>query len=98
MRRFIKNLLMSCIALLLCNSNAWGFDIENGKALHDANCLRCHQESMYTRKNSIIHNYQELRERISQCELSAELTWFDDEVDDVTAYLNDAFYHFNMDK
>ena len=98
MRRFIKILLMSCITVLLCNSNAWSLDIANGKALHDANCLRCHQESMYTRENSIINNYQELRERISQCELGAELTWFDEEIDDVTAYLNDQFYKFNMEK
>ena len=78
--------------------NVSAADIENGKALHDANCKRCHQESIYTRENSLIHSYTELRERISQCELSAELTWFDEEIDDVTAYLNQAFYKFEMEK
>ena len=98
MKILFKTLSFACITLLLCVSNAWGFDIENGKTLHDANCKRCHQESIYTRENSLIHSYAELRERISQCELSAELTWFDDEVDDVTAYLNQAFYKFEMEK
>ena len=71
-------------------------DLENGKSLHDENCLRCHNESKYIRKNRMIKNFQQLHERIKQCELMAELTWFDEEIDDVAAYLNTEFYHFNL--
>ena len=73
-------------------------DLENGKSLHDENCLRCHDESKYTRKNRIVKNFQQLYERIKQCELMAELTWFDEEIADVTAYLNNQFYYFNLEK
>ena len=73
-------------------------DLENGKSLHNENCLRCHDESKYTRKNRIVKNFQQLHERIKQCELMTELTWFDEEIDDVTAYLNNQFYHFNLEK
>jgi cytochrome c553 len=73
-------------------------DLENGKSLHDENCLRCHDESKYTRKDRMIKNYQQLHERIKNCELMAELTWFDEEIDDVTAYLNNQFYRFNLEK
>ena len=73
-------------------------DLENGKSLHDDNCLRCHDESKYTRKNRIVKNFQQLYERIKQCELMAELTWFDEEIADVTAYLNKQFYYFNLEK
>ena len=73
-------------------------DLENGKSLHDENCLRCHDESKYTRKNRIVKNFQQLYERIKQCELMAELTWFDEEIADVTAYLNNKFYYFNLEK
>ena len=73
-------------------------DLENGKSLHDENCLRCHDESKYLRKNRIIKNFQQLHERIRQCELTTELTWFDEEVDDVAAYLNNQFYHFDIEK
>ncbi len=73
-------------------------DLENGESLHDENCLRCHDESKYTRKNRMIKNYQQLYERIKNCELMAELTWFDEEIDDVTAYLNNQFYRFNLEK
>ena len=73
-------------------------DLENGKSLHDENCLRCHDESKYTRKNRIVKNFQQLYERIKQCELMAKLTWFDEEIADVTAYLNNQFYYFNLEK
>ena len=73
-------------------------DLENGKSLHDGNCLRCHDESKYTRKNRIVKNFQQLYERIKQCELMAELTWFDEEIADVTAYLNNQFYYFSLEK
>jgi hypothetical protein len=73
-------------------------DIENGKILHDENCLRCHNETQYTRENRIVNSFDELRERISLCELSAEMAWFGEEIDDVTAYLNNAFYHFDLEK
>ena len=73
-------------------------DLENGKSLHDENCLRCHDESRYTRKERMVKNFQQLHERIKNCELMAELTWFDEEIDNVTAYLNNQFYHFNLEK
>ena len=83
---------------MLSMSNVWAVDIENGKALHDANCKRCHNENVYTRKDRLIHSYDALRERIIQCELMAEMAWFDEEIDDVVAYLNQAFYKFTDDK
>ena len=73
-------------------------DLENGKSLHNENCLHCHDESKYTGKNRMVKNFQQLHERIKQCELMTELTWFDEEIDDVTAYLNNQFYHFNLEK
>jgi len=73
-------------------------DLENGKLLHDENCMRCHNESKYTRKDRMIKNFQQLHERVKNCELMAELTWFDEEIDDVTSYLNNQFYHFKLEK
>lgn len=98
MKYLNKRVLINSIILLLLCLPVHAVDIENGKALHNENCLRCHNESKYTRKNRIVNSFDELRERISQCELSAELTWFDEEIDDVTAYLNNAFYHFDLEK
>jgi mono/diheme cytochrome c family protein len=93
-----KIVLVNFITLLLFSLPVQAVDIENGKALHNENCMRCHNESQYTRENRIVNSFDELRTRISQCEIMAELAWFDEEIDDVTAYLNNAFYHFNLEK
>ena len=90
--------LVNFLTLMLFNSPIQAFDISNGKALHDENCFACHNESQYTRQDRIVTNYEKLRARVMQCELMLELAWFDEEVDDVTAYLNQAFYKFNPKK
>ena len=93
-----KLVLVNFITLLLFSLPVQAVDIENGKTLHNENCLRCHNETNYTRENRIVNSFEGLRERISLCELSAEMAWFDEEIDDVTAYLNHAFYHFDLEK
>lgn len=67
----------------------------DGKQLHDANCVSCHTPEIYTRDDRIVNNYRQLQERVRQCELANELTWFDEEIDAVTTYLNNSFYHFD---
>ncbi len=93
-----KIVLVNSITLLLFSLPVQAVDIENGKTLHNENCVRCHNETPYTRENRIVNSLDELHTRISQCELSAELAWFDEEINDVTAYLNNAFYRFNLEK
>ena len=92
------NKLLIIIFVCLLSVNSFAFDVENGKALHEENCTRCHDSTRYTRADRKIQNYEKLRARVSQCELMLELAWFDEEVDDVTAYLNNQFYHFDLDK
>lgn len=65
-----------------------------GKQLHDQYCVKCHDTSIYTRPDRIIKNFQELQNRVRQCEISNQLTWFDEEINAVVLYLNDNFYHF----
>lgn len=83
----------SIFAMSVC----YGQDISNGKRLHDAHCLQCHTADIYTRENRIVNSYDGLKQRIRQCELSDGLAWFDEEINDVAAYLNTAFYKFPAD-
>lgn len=98
MKFLATNILGSVLISILLISPTQAFDIENGKALHDENCVRCHDTSIYTRADRKTKSYDLLRERVVQCEIMTELIWFDEEIDDVTAYLNKAFFHFNPEK
>ena len=69
-------------------------DSGTGKKLHDEHCTRCHTPDIYTREHRIVNSYAELAERVRQCELSNELTWFDEEINAVVNYLNSTYYHF----
>lgn len=70
---------------------------ENGKRLHDANCTRCHDSDIYTRPKRIVNSLEELKKRVTQCELSAELTWFEEDINDVVLYLDENYYKFPLE-
>ena len=74
-------------------------DVDHGKALHDANCTRCHIEmkggdgsALYTRADRKVKSPAELEAQVRRCESNLNLLWFDEDVADVTEYLNEAFY------
>ena len=72
--------------------------LEQGKQLHNANCVSCHDTSVYTRKNRMIKGYESLKTQVQRCATNLNKPWFDDEVDAVAAYLNVNFYQFKLEK
>ena len=69
-------------------------DIEHGRQLQVQSCQRCHDDSIYTRKDSIIYSYKALVNRVHFCESMAHAGWDEHDFDDVIAYLNQRFYKF----
>ena len=82
-------LLLSALAMPL-----YAADIENGADLHFENCTGCHQQEVYTRSDRRVTDLALLGRQVRFCKDNLSLTWFDDEVDDVIAYLNKNYYHF----
>lgn len=94
---FNLRVLLLCL-LAVVSSPSFAADIENGKALHNENCVRCHQPEIYTREKRMVNSYAELHEQVRQCEIMAEMGWFEEEIDDVTTYLNETYYKFEQYK
>jgi cytochrome c553 len=92
MKTLHKLLLM--ILLAGASTLAGAADIAHGKALQQENCMSCHGNAVYTREDRKITSLAGLEKQVRRCELSLGLKWFDEEVADVVAYLNDAFYKF----
>ena len=69
-------------------------DIENGDDLHFENCTGCHQESIYTRDDRNVQSMERLGLQVRFCKDTLELSWFDEDVDDVVEFLNQNYYHF----
>ena len=86
------------IATLLCAAlpvqGALPGDIAEGKKLHDANCVRCHDTGMYTRERRQVKSLRMLGEQLEECTHAAEAPLTDDQKRNVLKYLNEQFYKF----
>lgn len=82
------------LALMLSVLAATAADLARGKARHDEHCLTCHNSQLYTRPNRRVKNHAMLRKRVAYCANDIGEEWSGDQIDDVTAYLNESFYRF----
>ena len=86
--------------LALASGLAWSaslfaVDIENGEDLHFEDCTGCHQEEVYTRENRVVESLERLRLQVRFCKDTVGAQWFDEDVEDVTEFLNRNYYHFD---
>ena len=86
--------ILVLVALILVAFAARGADIENGDDLHFEHCTGCHDSEVYTRADRKVRDLVGLGRQVRFCKDTIGAAWFDDEVDDVIAYLNASFYHF----
>ncbi len=91
-----RSLLIGICLLVLPLTTIHAEDISLGKELHQENCLECHKPELYERADRTVKTLKHLRSQVLFCAVNNDVEWFDEEVDDVTAYLNAFYYLFNM--
>jgi hypothetical protein len=92
MRALTPCLLLSTLMLpVLAIAEDEGVDAQ---ALIEQNCVSCHGPEVYTRADRRIHSLPALGKQVRMCEQNLELRWFDDQIDAVTALLNEKYYKF----
>ena len=69
-------------------------DTGRGKALYEMRCGECHSESVHGRQKRAALNYSDIRAWVSRWNLELGGAWGNDEITDVTAYLNERFYSY----
>jgi mono/diheme cytochrome c family protein len=69
-------------------------DAGKGKKLHDENCMKCHGNEVYTRKDRFISSRAALDKQVKRCQLNVGAQWFDEDANSVADYLDQSFYHF----
>ena len=75
---------------------AMAADPAKGKTLHDQKCFGCHDTRQYTRKNRIIHTFEDLEGRVEFCDAASKAGFTPEDIEDVVAYLNKEFYKFKQ--
>ena len=69
-------------------------DAGKGKKLHDENCMKCHGNEVYTRKDRFISSRAALDKQVKRCQLNVGAQWFDEDSNSVADYLDQSLYHF----
>ena len=65
-----------------------------GKRLHDANCVSCHDASVYTGQDHKVRSLDGLKQQVENCTHMAQKEFSSAERQDIVKYLNDQFYRF----
>ncbi|MCK5919240.1 MAG: hypothetical protein KAG34_12495 [Cocleimonas sp.] len=96
----MTKITMTICGMLLASSAYAEGDATKGKTIYAASeCVRCHQTNeMFTRKDRKVKTLLALNAQVRTCDAQLSTNLFDDEIEDVVAYLNQAHYKFETKK
>ena len=66
-----------------------------GELLYSLHCKSCHTTKIHWRKEKLATNWSSLKAQVVRWQSNIGLGWDEDEITDVTRYLNITHYHFN---
>jgi hypothetical protein len=94
--RAVKSVLYAAVMASMASGAlaAPSDDGTDGKRLHDANCVGCHDSSVYTRKTRSVNSLDALKRQLETCGHASNKDLTPIEKQHIIKYLNDAFYHF----
>ena len=70
-------------------------DAKNGETLFKASeCLSCHGVEVFTAKDRKVKDLKALDAQVRLDDSNLNTNWFDTEIHDVVAYLNEQYYKF----
>lgn len=71
-------------------------DMKRGKQLFDnADCIACHNVEDF--KDKTIRKsktFEQMKDKVSACQIQNDAQWFDEDEDIVARYLNQEYFHF----
>ena len=95
----MKSILCASLSMILMMPSAHAAslpgDSADGKRLHDANCMGCHDTGIYTRKDRLVQSLDALKKQLASCSHMAKKEFSASETQNIIKYLNDQFYHFH---
>lgn len=90
-----SKITLALAGLLVSGATLAAGNPANGQNLFtNSNCNQCHGTDVYTRKDRKVNSIASLEAQVRRCDSNLNTNWFDDEIHDVTAYLNQQFYKF----
>ena len=69
-------------------------DLHPGQRLHDANCVSCHDSSVYSREARKVNDFTQLVAQVKRCDANLGTGLLETELALITKFLNETFYHY----
>jgi mono/diheme cytochrome c family protein len=69
-------------------------DAAQGKALYETRCTGCHESSVHQRRARKAKSYAGVRAQVARWSEQTGGPWSSEEIDSVSFYLNQRYYHF----
>jgi len=86
----------SAVVLLLATAQTRA-DAERGRLLYENHCTVCHTSVVHVREQRKAASREDLQAWIRRWQQQLDLQWENNDVDDVTEYLNDSYYGFKSE-
>lgn len=88
--------LFPIIAVLSVSAQAAALpgNAAEGKKLHDANCMSCHNDSVYQRKDRRVTNLSGITDQVTACGHQTDVTLGKEQINNLVKYLNETYYKF----
>ncbi len=68
--------------------------VDRGQGLYENHCQECHDNNVHTREESKPKSIKDLRAWVRTMGIYSDLDWGNDEIEDLTRYLNQRLYRF----
>jgi len=65
-----------------------------GELLYKTHCVSCHTTEVHWRDRRLATDWRSLEDQVRRWQRNNGLNWSEQEIADVTRFLNGAFYHF----
>jgi hypothetical protein len=90
--------VMECVSTVLMGALVLALPARaaesRGELLYSTHCIACHTSQWHWRDGKLATNWSSLRAEVRRWQATAMLQWSEEDVLEVTRYLNDTFYRF----
>ena len=96
MRAMTKTVLPALLLLAALASVAGAANPERGRLLYENHCRDCHESRVHIREVQAAKSLEGVRTQVAHWQDVLKLQWSAEDLGDVAAYLNAAWYHYSQ--
>jgi len=96
----MRNTLKTLIIATVFSSTSFAADLDEGKEMYQEDCTKCHDSSVFTRpaKERKVNDLEALKKQVHRCVTATGSSWFEEDEENVVAYLSETFYKFKKEQ